>query len=97
MDYIAGNIRAFETTLRERCGDNNIRIGPIVDDYDITLSGGPRRRSAKQITEQLIDYLMQRTLRSRDVVREQLCGVFANAAWNNYRADFMRLLDPMVK
>ncbi|MGJ0502592.1 MAG: AAA family ATPase [Methylocystis sp.] len=97
MEHIAGNVRTFEASLRQRCADNQIRIGDIVRRYDRTLVGSQKRHAAKVSTEALIEHLMQRTQRPVDTVREQLCGVFANAAWSHYRNDFMQLLAPMVR
>ena len=73
------------------------RIGEIVHSYDTTLHGSQKRKAAKEATEALIAHLMQRTQRPVDTVREQLCGVFANVAWSQYRSDFMQLLAPMVR
>ncbi len=97
IDYISGNLPTFEASLRQRCADNQIRIAAIVRDYDATLSGSQKRTAAKETTKRLIIHLVQRTQRPEDTVREQLCGVFANAAWSQYRSDFMELLAPMVR
>jgi hypothetical protein len=97
MDHIAGNVHQFEASLRQRCADHQIRIGEIVRRYDTTLHGSQKRNAAKESTEALIEHLMQRTQRPVDTVREQLCGVFANVAWSQYRSDFMQLLAPMVR
>ena len=97
IDHIFQNIQPFQTILRQRCADNLIRIDLIVQGYDTTLQGSQRRHAAKQITNQLIEYLVQRTQRPIDVVREQLCGVFANTSWSEYRGDFMQLIGPMVR
>jgi energy-coupling factor transporter ATP-binding protein EcfA2 len=97
MDYIAGNCSSFEASLRERCADNQIRIGEIVRRYDTALRGSQKRTAAKEGTKALIELLMQRTQRPVDTAREQLCGVFASLAWSRYRSDFMELLVPMVR
>lgn len=97
MDCIAGNTQTFETKLRLRFSDNQIRIGAIARKYRTTLHGSQKRSAAKETTIELIDYLVQRTQRPVDTAREQLCGVFANAAWDHYRDDFMQLLAPMVR
>lgn len=97
VDYIAENLQSFQGDLRRRCGDNQIRVGPILQGYDRTLQGSAKRNAAKQMTDQIIEYLVQRTQRPIDVVREQLCGVFANETWNVNRPDFLQLLAPMVR
>ncbi|WP_430386480.1 AAA family ATPase [Blastomonas fulva] len=96
VDHIAADARAFETELRRRCHDNQIRIGPIMRGHDPALTGGPQRRAAKRIIDELIDHLTRRTQRSEEVVREQLCGVFANRTWDRHRPAFMQLFGPMV-
>lgn len=96
VEHITGNIVAFEAELRRRCHDNQIRIADIFQDYDPTLLGGAQRRAAKNLTDNLIYYLEQRTQRTQDVVRDQLCGVFANQTWATHRAAFMQLFAPMV-
>lgn len=96
LEHITGNLNAFQQALRSRCADNQLRIGDIIAGFDPTLAGGPRRDSAKRAVEQLIDYVEKRTQRSSDTVREQLCGVFANSAWAQYRADFLALFGPMT-
>lgn len=47
-------------------------------------------------TDELIEYLERKTQRSEEVVREQLCCVFANQTWAQHRAAFMRLFAPML-
>lgn len=96
LNHIAANLQAFEQGLRQRCADNQLRIGDIVGRYDVTLQGGPLRSAAKVATRELIDYVQQRTGRSTDMAREQLCAVFVNSAWDEFRADFMQLFGPMV-
>jgi hypothetical protein len=96
MNYIEANLQSFEQSLRQRCADNQLRIGEIVRRYDALLQGSQPRNAAKDVTERLIAHIEQRTQRSADVVREQLCGVFANSAWDQYRADIMQLFGPMV-
>ncbi|BBU61036.1 hypothetical protein MSC49_09710 [Methylosinus sp. C49] len=97
MDHVAGNVGIFETKLRQRCGDNQIRINEIVRQYDTTAHGSQQRAAAKRITDELIEHVMHRTQRPAETVREQLCGVFAQAAWDRYRDQFMELLAPMVR
>lgn len=96
MNYISNNVGNFENILRTRFSDNQLRIGDIVRDYDSALQGSALRAEAKKAILALISYLEQRTQRSVDSVKEQLCGAFANAAWQNYRPDFLRLFGPMV-
>lgn len=96
VDHIATNVGAFETELRRRCHDNQIRITAIMRSHDPALMGGSRRRAAKRITDELMDHLERRTQRSEEVVREQLCGVFANQTWAQHRAAFMQLFGPML-
>lgn len=96
ITHIASDIGAFEVELRRRCQDNQIRISHIMRGYDTTLAGGAQRREAKRITNALLAYLGQRTQRSEEVSREQLCGVFANRTWAEHRAAFMQLFGPML-
>lgn len=96
VDHIAADVRAFEAELRTRCNDNQIRVTGIMRDHDPALTGGPQRRAAKRITVKLMHYLQRRTQRSEEVVREQLCGVFANQTWELHRASFMQLFGPML-
>jgi len=96
MNHIAANLQAFEQGLRQRCADNQLRIGEIVGRYNTTLQGGQLRNDAKTATRDLMEYVEQRTARSTDIVREQLCGVFVNLAWGEFRADFFQLFGPMV-
>lgn len=96
LEHITANLNAFEQALRNRCADNQLRIGTAIAAFDLSLVGGARRESAKRAVEQLIAYLEERTQRSNDNVREQLCGVFANSTWGRYRADFLALFGPMT-
>lgn len=96
MDYIASNQQAFEQALRQRCVDHQLRIGSIVDGYNTTLSGPDKRKAAKKSAEALEAYLCQRTQRSEETVREQICGVFANLAWEKYRSSFMDILGSVI-
>lgn len=96
ITHIAGEVRAFEAELRQRCNDHQIRVEQIINSYNSTLTGGPQRREAKRVANELSDYLAQRTQKSEEVVREQLCGVFANRAWAQHRAAFMQLFGPML-
>lgn len=96
VEYAVANVVAFETDLRRRCNDNQIRIGAILRGFDSALVGGQQRRAAKVMTDALLSYLERKTQRSEEVVREQLCGVFANGTWANHRAEFMRLFGPMI-
>lgn len=96
VDHIAANCASFEAGLRRRCHDNQIRIAGIMRGYDPALAGGEQRRAAKGLTDELIAYLERKTQRTPDVVREQLCGVFANDTWARHRAAFMQLFGPMV-
>jgi len=96
VDHIAADVGAFETELRRRCHDNQIRIATIMRGHDPALTGSPQRRAAKRITQELIDYLERRTQKSAEVLREQLCGVFANQTWVQHRAAFMQLFGPML-
>lgn len=96
IDHIAADVGAFEIELRRRCHDNQIRIAAIMRDHDPALTGAPKRRAAKRITDELINYLEGRTQKSEEVLREQLCGVFANQAWAQHRAAFMQLFGSML-
>ena len=94
--HIAGEVGAFEVALRQRCNDNQIRIAQIIGGYDSTLAGGPQRREAKRVASELLAYLAQRTQRSEEFVREQLCSVFATRSWAQHRATFLQLFGPML-
>lgn len=96
VDHIAADAGAFEIELRRRCYDNQIRIIDIMRGHDPALTGGPQRRAAKRITSELIDYLERRTQKSEEVLRVQLCGMFANRTWAQYRDAFMQLFGPML-
>lgn len=96
MNYIASNLQAFEQSLRQRCGDNQLQIGGIIVRYDTALQGSLLRNAAKASARELTEYIEQRTGRSTDMVREQLCGVFVSSAWGEFRVDFMQLFGPMV-
>lgn len=96
ITHIASEVVGFEAELRRRCHDNQIRIATIMRGYDPTLADAAQRRAAKRITNDLLVYLEQRTQRSQEVVREQLCGVFANRTWDQHRATFMQLFGPML-
>jgi energy-coupling factor transporter ATP-binding protein EcfA2 len=96
ITHISREVGAFEAALRQRCNDNQIRIAQIIGGYDSTLVGGQQRREAKRVANELLAYLAQRTQRSEELVREQLCGVFANRAWAQHRAAFMQLFGPML-
>lgn len=97
IEYAVANKNRFETALRQRCNDHQIRIGDILQGYDLTLQGGEQRRSAKLFTDNIIAYLERKTQKSEDMVREQLCEVFATEAWQQHRAAFMQLFGPMVR
>jgi ABC-type lipoprotein export system ATPase subunit len=96
IGHISDDVGAFETELRQRCNDNQIRINTIMRDHDPTLTGADQRKAAKHITKKLINYLERRTQKSEDVLREQLCGVFAKRTWAQYRPAFMELFGPML-
>lgn len=96
MNHIAANLQAFEQSLRQRCADNQLRIGEIVGRYDTALQGAPLRHAAKGAARELTEYVEQRTGHSIDTCREQLCGVFATSAWGEFRAQFFQLFGPMV-
>ncbi|RIJ27786.1 AAA family ATPase [Henriciella algicola] len=96
VNHIAADVRAFEIQLRQRCNDNQIRIAAILRGHDPALRGGSQRRAAKRTINELIDYLEGRTQKSEEVLREQLCGVFANRTWAQHRAAFMHLFGPML-
>ncbi|MDU0339085.1 AAA family ATPase [Bosea rubneri] len=96
MNYISGNQAVFEQRLRERCADNQLRIGSIARRYDRTLQGSRLRDAAKNSKDELLRYIEQRTQRSEDVAREILSGIFAQLAWLQYRSDFMPLFGAMV-
>ena len=96
MKYIVANVGAVEQSLRQRWSDNQIRIGDIARGYDTTLQGAPQRKSAKEASDALIDYLATCTQRSRDSVREELCIVFASLAWEQYKVDFMQMFGSML-
>lgn len=95
ITHILTETGAFEAELRQKLNDNQIRITPIISDFDQMLTGGEQRRAAKQITGELLTHLEQRTQRQKETVREQLCGIFANRAWTQHRATFMELFGPM--
>lgn len=97
MEYVAANVGAVEQSLRQRCADNQIRIGDIARRYDGMLQGAPQRKSAKEASDTLIDYLARRTQRSRDSAREELCGVFASLSWDQYKVKFMQMFGAMLK
>ncbi|MBO9136370.1 ATP-binding protein [Rhizobium sp. B230/85] len=96
MSYITQNAQSFEQSLRLKCGDNQLRIGPLLLTYDPSLAGSQLRASAKKASSELIDYIAQRTQRSNETARDLLCSLFANSAWQMYRADFMRLFGRML-
>jgi len=96
MSFIQSNLPAFEQGLRSRMNDNQIRLSGIVANYDTTLQGADLRRAAKAAVDELIEYLEQRTQRTAEVVREHLCGVFAQLGWQQHRASFLALLGPIV-
>lgn len=96
ISHILTEVSAFETELRQRFNDNQIRIAEIIGRYDTTSTGGEQRRAAKRVTAELLAYLQQRTQRQEETVREQLCGIFANRTWTQYRANFMQLFAPML-
>lgn len=96
MDHISANARQFELELRSRFSDNQIRINTFCAAYDTTLSGSLRRNNAKDRCDEMISYLEQRTQKNKDTLREQICEIFAIQTWQQYRAEFMRLLSPLV-
>jgi hypothetical protein len=96
IEHIADNLAAFEQALRSRCADNQIRIAEIVRGYDRTLTGADQRKAAKAAADEILRHLAQRTSRSIDTARENVCGVFAVSAWDEYRADIMQLLAPLM-
>ena len=96
MNYIVGDLQEFERSLRARCSDNQLRLHDIVHGYDQSLHGSQLRNAAKAKMEGLTEYIQLRSQRSAEMVREQLCGVFASLAWDLYRAHFMQLFGPMV-
>ncbi|WP_240149073.1 AAA family ATPase [Asaia sp. As-1742] len=96
-DYIVDNTTAFESSIRARCGDNQIRISPLTSDYDCTVSGADRRKSAKAFVEKLEKYLSNRLQKESDSVVEHICGVFANIGWPTYRRDFMELFGSVCR
>lgn len=93
LDHIKQNLAEFETRLRERFMDNQIRIGEILNDY----KEGLNRADAKKTSNKLIKYLMMQTQKTEDMVREHVCGVFANTAWKKFSPKFMELFAPMLK
>lgn len=97
MDYAFSNLREFERSLRELYGDHQIHIGQIVNSYDTALSGSARRRDAKDHTDRLINYLVTQTQRSADVIRDQICLIFANLSWGIYKSQFTALLSPLLR
>lgn len=97
MAEVIANTQAFESALRRRFGDHQIRIGPIVQGYDSTLDGPALRAAAKRSSNSILDYLSQRTQKSNDAVREHVCGVFATQTWRQHRGSFMQLLAPIFQ
>jgi hypothetical protein len=97
MEYAASNLTVLENAIRVRCADNQLRLGDFVRAYDTTLQGRDKRTAAKRAVSSLLDYLSQRTQKPEDIVRDQLCGVFANLSWRIYRPDFMRLFGQMIQ
>lgn len=96
LDYITENADTFERNLRLRFQDNQLRINVILQGYDRNLEGARLRNAAKNAIRDLITYIEQRTQRSTDNVREQLCGEFARLSWQQHRPEFLRILGPMV-
>jgi ABC-type lipoprotein export system ATPase subunit len=97
ITFILDNQAAFEQALRHRFSDNQIRIGPIIAEYDSTLTGSEQRRAAKSTVKRMLEYIEQRSQRSPDAVREQVCGVFAKTSWHTNRPDFMQLFGQMIR
>lgn len=96
ITFILENQTVFETALRLRFSDNQIRIGQFLAQYDSTLIGSDQRRAAKSTVRSMLEYLEQRCQSSPDAVREHVCGVFANTSWQKNRAEFMQLFGQMI-
>ena len=96
MDYIGSNVSSFEQSMRRRFGDNQLRISNSIENYDDSLDGGEKRKSAKQSVAELLRYTERRTQKSSDAVREDLCGLFATATWVQYKSEFMPLFGAML-
>lgn len=97
ITFILENQAEFEQALRRRFSDNQIRIGPVIAEYDSTLTGSVQRRAAKSTVKSLLEYIEQRSQSSSDAVRERVCGVYAITSWETNRPEFMRLFGPMVR
>lgn len=96
MSFFAGHLDQVQQGLRRRFADNQIRIADSVRRYDDSLRGSALRRSAKDAVESLATYLCQKTGRSPEFVQDELCREFASLAWQQYRADIIRLFAPLV-
>lgn len=97
MNYICDNLQTFQTELRVRCADNQIRIEDICTAYDRSLAGAPLRKAAKSAIDGLTRLLEERVQYTSDQARDRLCGVFAKQAWLQYRADFLRIFGTMLQ
>lgn len=97
LDFISDNLQSFESRLRDKCGDHQLRIGNIIGIYDRTLQGARRRDAAKHAKDELSSYIEQRTQRGEDSVREMLSGIFAQLSWTQYRPEFMRLFGQLIR
>jgi len=95
MTEVVTNTQLFEQGLRQRFADNLLRIGPAIRGYDPTLTGAQLRAAAKRASDELFTYLELRTQKSRDSVREHVCGLFASQVWAAQRPAMMQLFGPM--
>jgi len=96
LEFVYGKSATFEQKIRERFGDNQLHVREIISRYDETLEGASKRKNAKVIVEELINYLKTRTQGTDDVVREKLAGMFAIASWPTYKSTFMSLFGNLL-
>lgn len=97
IDYISLETSRFENELKRRFQDNQIRISPLIADYDRSKTGKPRRQEAKRVYDKISDYLQMKTQKSADSTKENICGAFATLSWGLHSAAFQSLLGPIIK
>lgn len=97
MNYIHSNQTAFEQKLREKHGDNQIRINSVVSNYNVAHTGSTLRNNAKNTARELILYLSQKTQKSEDTIQQSLCDIFALLSWSGHRTAFMPLLARLTR
>lgn len=95
--FIMNDIASFESLLRSRLHDNTIKISSIMAKLDLGVSGAAMCNSSKTVVHDLVSYLSQKSHRSAEHVSEQLCSIFAEASWLQYRAEFMRLFGSILR